>query len=196
MTRCMGRNRLCRIDERSLSMSVRVAINGFGRVGRCAFRSAFERTRHRVGRRSTMSPTSTTLAHLLRHDTRLRAVPGRGRGRRLDARRRRRRRSPSSREPIRRSCRGRRSEVDVVLECTGRFRTRADAAKHLDAGARKVIISAPGKGRRRDDRPRRQRRDLRPRACTTSSRTRRARRTASRRSRRCCTRRSGSGTAR
>ena len=33
-----------------------------------------------------------------------------------------------------------------MLECTGRFRTRADAAKHLEAGARKVIISAPGKG--------------------------------------------------
>jgi glyceraldehyde 3-phosphate dehydrogenase len=33
--------------------------------------------------------------------------------------------------------------VDVVLECTGRLRTRADAAKHLDAGARKVIVSAP-----------------------------------------------------
>jgi glyceraldehyde 3-phosphate dehydrogenase len=35
--------------------------------------------------------------------------------------------------------------VDVVLECTGRFRTRADAAKHLVAGARKVIVSAPMK---------------------------------------------------
>jgi len=35
--------------------------------------------------------------------------------------------------------------VDVVLECTGRFRTRADAAKHLAAGARKVIVSAPMK---------------------------------------------------
>ncbi len=37
-------------------------------------------------------------------------------------------------------------DVDVVLECTGRFRSRDDAAKHLDAGAKKVIISAPGKG--------------------------------------------------
>jgi glyceraldehyde 3-phosphate dehydrogenase len=35
--------------------------------------------------------------------------------------------------------------VDVVLECTGRFRTRLDAAKHLEAGACKVILSAPGK---------------------------------------------------
>ena len=36
--------------------------------------------------------------------------------------------------------------VDVVIEATGRFRTRADAARHLEAGARKVIISAPRKG--------------------------------------------------
>ncbi len=36
-------------------------------------------------------------------------------------------------------------EVDVVLECTGRFKSRADAAKHLAAGARKVIVSAPAK---------------------------------------------------
>jgi glyceraldehyde 3-phosphate dehydrogenase len=37
-------------------------------------------------------------------------------------------------------------EAEVVLECTGRFREREDAAKHLVAGARKVIVSAPGKG--------------------------------------------------
>jgi glyceraldehyde 3-phosphate dehydrogenase len=36
--------------------------------------------------------------------------------------------------------------VDVVIEATGRFRTRADAQRHLDAGARKVILSAPAKG--------------------------------------------------
>jgi glyceraldehyde 3-phosphate dehydrogenase len=36
--------------------------------------------------------------------------------------------------------------VDIVIESTGRFRTRADAARHLDAGARKVVISAPAKG--------------------------------------------------
>jgi glyceraldehyde 3-phosphate dehydrogenase len=36
--------------------------------------------------------------------------------------------------------------IDIVLECTGRFRTRETAAKHITAGARKVIISAPGKG--------------------------------------------------
>ena len=88
--------------------------------------------------------------------------------------------------------------VDVVIESTGRFRTRAGAAQHLAAGARKVIISAPAKG----DEP--------PDATvvlgvnfdevydpdvTTSSPTRRARPTAWRRSPRSCTRRSGSAMA-
>jgi glyceraldehyde 3-phosphate dehydrogenase len=37
-------------------------------------------------------------------------------------------------------------DADVVIESTGRFRTRADAMRHLEAGARKVILSAPAKG--------------------------------------------------
>ena len=43
--------------------------------------------------------------------------------------------------------------VDVVIESTGRFRTRAGAAQHLEAGARKVIVSAPTKGDSRPTRP-------------------------------------------
>ena len=46
--------------------------------------------------------------------------------------------------------------VDIVIESTGRFTERADAAKHLQAGAKKVIISAPGQGRGHHDRARRQ----------------------------------------
>ena len=85
--------------------------------------------------------------------------------------------------------------VDVVLECTGRFKTREAASKHLAAGARKVIVSAPAKDADvtvvlgvNFDAP------TTP-SGTRSSRMRRARPTASRRSRRCCTRRSGSATA-
>ena len=53
--------------------------------------------------------------------------------------------------------------VDVVIESTGFFTDRDDAAKHLEAGAKKVIISAPGHGAGRDRRARRQlRRRLRP----------------------------------
>ena len=86
-------------------------------------------------------------------------------------------------------------DAEVVIESSGRFRARADAARHLDAGARKVIISAPAKepdvtvalGVNFDE--------AYDPTGTTSSPTRPARRTAWRRWPRCCTRRSGSGTA-
>ena len=81
-----------------------------------------------------------------------------------------------------------------MIESTGRFRARADAAKHLEAGAKKVIVSAPAKDP-----------DITVALgvnfetstsnFTTSSRMRRARRTASLPLRRCCTRRSASATA-
>ena len=84
--------------------------------------------------------------------------------------------------------------VDVVLESTGFFTTREGAQKHLDAGAKKVVISAPatdpditlvlGVNDASYDPAR-----------ITSSRTRRARRTASRRSRRCSTTSPGSSRA-
>jgi len=125
-------------------MSVRVAINGFGRVGRCAFRSAFESGApvEWVGINDVADVP--TLAHLLRHDSVYGpfpstvevegsslvvdgvAIPVHGIA------------DPSELPWAA-------AEVDVVLECTGRFRSRADAARHLEAGARKVIISAPGK---------------------------------------------------
>ena len=126
-------------------MSVRVAINGFGRVGRCAFRSALESesTIEWVGINDLAGPT--TLAHLLRHDTVYGPFPGwvevDGSTLVVDG------------VSIPVFCEGDPADlpwhalgVDVVLECTGHFRSRADAAKHLEAGARKVIISAPGKG--------------------------------------------------
>ena len=75
--------------------------------------------------------------------------------------------------------------VDVVIESTGFFTKREGAQKHLDAGAKKVVISAPATDPDitlvlgvNDD-------ALRPGRSTTSSRTPRARRTASRRWRRC-----------
>src|SRR5437764_7276025 len=75
---------------------------------------------------------------------RLRPVrrPGRGRGRR-PRRRRQRIAVPSLTDPARLPWEE--LGVDVVIESTGRFRARADAEKHLDAGARKVIVSAPAK---------------------------------------------------
>jgi len=126
-------------------MSVRVAINGFGRVGRCVLRSAYEHDAdiEVVAINDLVEPA--TLAHLLQYDSVFGRFPGKvevenggigilGMGIRTFAET-----DPSSLpwDEL---------DVDVVIESTGRYRTRAGAEKHLAAGARKVIISAPTKG--------------------------------------------------
>jgi glyceraldehyde 3-phosphate dehydrogenase len=125
-------------------MAVRVAVNGFGRTGRAAFRAAYESGAdiEWVAVNDVAEPA--LLAHLLAHDT----VYGRFAGSVeaaedglvVDGRRIA---TPMEGDPARLPW----SElgVDVVIESTGRFRTRADAEKHLAAGARKVIVSAPAK---------------------------------------------------
>jgi glyceraldehyde 3-phosphate dehydrogenase len=125
-------------------MSTRVAINGFGRVGRAAFRAAYEADGdvEVVAINDVAEPVA--LAHLLAHDSIYGAFPA----------------------PVESSPHGIVVDhlevpvygaedpaslpwgdlgVDVVFECTGRFKSRAAAAKHLAAGARKVIVSAPAK---------------------------------------------------
>jgi glyceraldehyde 3-phosphate dehydrogenase len=125
-------------------MATKIAINGFGRVGRAAFRAAYERDADLecVGINDLVG--AAALAHLLNHDS----VYGRF-SEEVEAD------EPFIRiagdeiavfneaDPSRLPWAG--LEVDVVLECTGRFRSRADAARHLEAGARKVIVSAPMK---------------------------------------------------
>ena len=87
-----------------------------------------------------------------------RAVRGRRRARRRDDRGRGRGDEDALRARSLPACRGRDLGVEVVLESTGFFTDRAGAQKHLDAGAKKVLISAPATGPRRHGRPRRQRR--------------------------------------
>jgi glyceraldehyde 3-phosphate dehydrogenase len=126
-------------------MPTRVAINGFGRIGRGVVRAAFERQAdiEIVAVNDIMDVG--TLAHLLAWDSVYGRFPGTVKpgegaievdGHKIAA--------GAVREP---------SElpwdeygVDVVIESTGRFRTRSEAAQHLAAGAKKVIISAPAKG--------------------------------------------------
>ena len=107
--------------------------------GRRARRRSGDRRRQRRGRRRHARPPARLRLHL-------RPLP---RGGALP------RRLPGDRRPADRRHRGARASptlpwdelgVDVVIEATGRFRTRADAARHLEAGARKVILSAPAKG--------------------------------------------------
>jgi glyceraldehyde 3-phosphate dehydrogenase len=123
-------------------MPVRVAINGFGRIGRAALRSAHECELEIewVAINDLVEPQM--LAHLLRYDTVYGPYPGSvevtGDALVVDG------------KPIRVLGEADPAalpwgdlDVEVVLEATGRFRKRPDAQKHLDAGAQKVLISAP-----------------------------------------------------
>jgi glyceraldehyde 3-phosphate dehydrogenase len=129
-----------------LDMAIRVAINGFGRIGRLVMRAALEHASKDleiVGINDLGSVE--TNAHLLRYDS----VHGRFAGEVttgdnwMDAGRGRIR-VTAERDPAKLPWRE--LGVDVALECTGIFTRREAAAKHLEAGAKKVIISAPADG--------------------------------------------------
>jgi glyceraldehyde 3-phosphate dehydrogenase len=126
-------------------MPTRVAINGFGRIGRCLLRSAYERGADLeiVAINDVADPA--TLAQLLAYDSVFGRFPVKvafdGDVMAYDGREVR---VLGERDPgdLPWADLG----VDVVIEATGKFRTRADAERHLAAGARKVILSAPSKG--------------------------------------------------
>jgi glyceraldehyde 3-phosphate dehydrogenase len=126
-------------------MSVRVAINGFGRVGRALLRSAHERDAAIEIVAINDITDVATLAALLRHDSVYGRFPGTieegDRALVIDGNEVR-----VLAEPDPAKLPWGELGVDVVLECTGRIRTRPGAAEHLTAGAQKVIISAPAKG--------------------------------------------------
>lgn len=129
-------------------MTIKVAINGFGRIGRCVFRAYMENlTKYKnieIVAINDLTPIETN-AHLLKYDS----VHGkfgdtveiRGQdlvvnGKTVKV--------CSEKEVT--SLPWKDLGIDVVLECTGLFTNRETAGKHLDAGAKKVIISAPAKG--------------------------------------------------
>ena len=125
-------------------MTVRAAINGFGRTGRAAFRAAVESGADIQWVAINDLADTQMLAQLLRHDTvygpfagTVEAVSGAlvVNGNEIA--------TPMEQDPARLPWDA--LDVDVVIESTGRFRSRADAAKHLEAGAKKVIVSAPAK---------------------------------------------------
>src|ERR1043166_3187126 len=127
-------------------MAVRVAINGFGRIGRLVLRAAYEHKHSEieVGGINDLGSVETN-AHLLRFDSVHGRFPGEvtsgdnwmdiGRGKI---------RVTAERDPAKLPWRE--LGVDVALECTGIFTKRDAAAKHLEAGAKKVIVSAPADG--------------------------------------------------
>jgi glyceraldehyde 3-phosphate dehydrogenase len=126
-------------------MPVRVAINGLGRTGRSFLRSAYARHADLEVVAINDLADAATLAHLLKYDSVAGRFPG---AVRLDGDS-----IVIDDRPVRALAETDPGQlpwgelgVDVVIESTGHFRTRAAAGKHLDAGARKVIISAPAKG--------------------------------------------------
>jgi len=126
-------------------MATRVAINGFGRIGRLVIRAALKQGRDDLEFVAVNDLTdSATLAHLFKFDSVHGTFPGTveasEKGIVIDGREIR---VLSERDPG--SLPWAELGVDVVVECTGRFTKRSDAARHLDAGARKVVISAPAK---------------------------------------------------
>jgi glyceraldehyde 3-phosphate dehydrogenase len=126
-------------------MSVRVAINGFGRIGRALLRSAHERGADIEIVAINDVADAATLAALLRHDSVYGRFPGAVEEREgmlvVDGTE-----IQVLSEPEPADLPWQALGVEVVMESTGRFRTRAAAAEHLTAGARKVIISAPAQG--------------------------------------------------
>ena len=122
-------------------MSIKLGINGFGRIGRVVFRAALNNPDVEVVAINDLMDTKT-MAHLLAYDS----VHGRlgvdvvakegaievgGKSIVITA----------EKDPAQLAWKD--HNVDIAMECTGLFRDRENASKHLDAGARKVIISAP-----------------------------------------------------
>ncbi len=127
-------------------MSINVAINGFGRIGRNVLRQIYKTGQDKTIKVLAINDLTDakTLAHLLKHDS----VHGTFEadvkaednclivnGDKIQI--------TSERDPI--NLPWAKLNVQVVMECTGLFTKRDDAAKHITAGAKKVIISAPGK---------------------------------------------------
>ena len=125
-------------------MPVKVAINGFGRIGRLVFRAALE---HNVDVNFVVVNDLTkpeTLAHLLQYDTNYGKLPFDVKvednyilvkGKKIEV----------LAQPDPEKLPWKDYDIFLVIESTGRFRKRPDAEKHLKAGARKVLVSAPMK---------------------------------------------------
>ncbi|MEM6698508.1 MAG: type I glyceraldehyde-3-phosphate dehydrogenase [Bacteroidota bacterium] len=125
-------------------MAKKVAINGFGRIGRLTFRNLLEKDGIEVVAINDLTDNKT-LAHLLKYDSAHGKFNGTVEstddklivnGVAIEA--------SAERDPSKLPWG--KMGVDVVLECTGVFRTKEKAGLHVDAGAKRVVISAPAKG--------------------------------------------------
>ena len=125
---------------------IKVAINGFGRIGRLAFRQIVTQTDFDIVAINDLT-SAEDLAYLVKYDT----VHGsfhedeiKAEGNEIVVAGVKRIKVFSETDPA--NLPWGELEVDLVLECTGKFTAKEDAMKHITAGAKKVLISAPGKG--------------------------------------------------
>jgi glyceraldehyde 3-phosphate dehydrogenase len=127
-------------------MAVRVGINGFGRIGRLVFRAAMEAKRKDIEFVAINDlGTPEANAHLLKYDSVHGTYPGKveaGKDHiKVDGKKVK---VFSERDPAKLPWG--KLGVDIVLECTGIFTSKEAAGKHLEAGAKKVLVSAPATG--------------------------------------------------
>lgn len=124
-------------------MTVSIAINGFGRIGRMVFRQAILMDDVTISAVNASYPAET-LAHLIKYDTNHGTFAGEVKaeegalivnGKRVEL--------VSERDPLKLPWKD--MGIDIVIEATGKFNARDKAALHLEAGAKKVILTAPGK---------------------------------------------------
>jgi len=123
----------------------KIAINGFGRIGKSAFKVAMKRDDIEVVAINGLSSIKDA-AHLFKHDTIYGKYSGEvsTKGEDILIVDGKEYKKLTIRDP--KDCPWKEMGVDIVLECTGVFRTKEAASAHLEAGAKKVIISAPSKG--------------------------------------------------
>ena len=123
---------------------VRVAINGFGRIGRMVFRAGFRDPKINIVAINDLTDTKT-LAHLLKYDSVHGVYPGS-----IEARKDsllvsgKKVMVYAEKDPS--ALPWKKENVDIVVESTGFFTKIEDCNKHIEAGARKVLLSAPPKG--------------------------------------------------
>lgn len=125
---------------------IKVAINGFGRIGRLAFRQIVTQTDFDIAAINDLT-SAEDLAYLVKYDT----VHGsfhedeiKAEGNEIVVAGVKRIKVFSETDPA--NLPWGELGIDLVLECTGKFTAKEDAMKHISAGAKKVLISAPGKG--------------------------------------------------
>jgi len=127
-------------------MSIKIGINGFGRIGRMVLRSIIENKRKDVevvaiNNRSNAEVSSFLLAHDTIHGPLKNKISHSGQSISIDGKK-----INMIQENEISNIKWKKYKVDVVLECTGKFNSKEKSAQHLKSGVKKVLVSAPCKG--------------------------------------------------